>query len=364
MSFDVEKFIDGMHGYLKKELSPIIQRLKALESRQAEKGDKGDTGERGADGKSIDEVELQKLFEKNVAVWALDFERRATDLLQKAIDKMPVPKDGKDGAAGRDGAKGEPGEAGPKGDRGEPGEAGPKGDRGEPGEAGPKGDRGEPGLNGKDGANGVDGKDGAPGVAGKDGIDGARGEPGIAGKDGRDGIDGKDGVSGERGEIGPRGEKGEPGRDGKDITEADLQKAFDRYAAVWALDFERRAADVLQKSIDKIKQPENGKDGSDGRDGVDGKDGFGFDDLSIVKLTDKRLKFVFESGERKKEFVIDMPIVIDCGVFSDGKEYKKGDGVTYGGSFWIAQKDNPNQSPGNGSEWRLAVKHGKDAKGS
>jgi integrin beta 3 len=296
---DVEKFVKGMHDYLEKQLSPVIHRIKALELRQPEKGDKGDAGERGTDGKSIDEVDLQKLFEKNIAVWALDFERRASDLLQKAIDKIPVPKDGKDGA---------------------------------------------PGAAGKDGANGIDGKDGAPGAAGKDGANG---------------IDGKDGAPGERGEIGQRGEKGESGKDGKDISEADLQKCFDRYAALWALDFERRAADVLQKSIDKIKQPENGKDG---HDGTDGKDGFGFDDLSIVQLTDKRLKFVFESGDRKKEFVIDMPIVIDCGVFGEGKEYKKGDGVTYGGSFWIAQKDNPNQKPGSGSEWRLAVKCGKDGK--
>jgi len=147
--------------------------------------------------------------------------------------------------------------------------------------------------------------------------------------------------------------------DNRETLTTSLSECFDRYAASWALDFERRAADILQKSIDKIKQPENGKDGCNG---IDGKDGLGFDDLSVVQLTDKRLKFVFESGERKKEFVIDMPIVIDCGVFGDGKEYKKGDGVTYGGSFWIAQKDNPNQRPGGGSEWRLAVKCGKDGK--
>jgi len=370
---DVEKFVKGMHDYMEKQLSPVIKRLKALELRQPEKGDKGEAGERGADGKSIGEAELQKLFEENVAVWALDFERRASDLLQKAIDKIPVPKDGKDGAAGVAGAAGRDGVDGKDGAAGVAGAAGRDGVDGKDGAAGldgEKGERGEPGLNGKDGVDGTDGKngvDGADGVHGKDGkdgsqgadgkngIDGARGESGIAGKDGVDGKNGSDGINGKD------GRDGIDGKDGKDITEADLQKCFDRYAASWALDFERRAADALQKSIDKIKQPENGKDGCDG---TDGKDGFGFDDLSIVQLTDKRLKFVFESGERKKEFVIDMPIVIDCGVFGEGKEYKRGDAVTYGGSLWIAQKDNPNQSPGNGSEWRLAVKHGKDAKGS
>jgi hypothetical protein len=42
--------------------------------------------------------------------------------------------------------------------------------------------------------------------------------------------------------------------------------------------------------------------------------------------------------------------------------YRKGDGVTWGGSFWIAQKDAPEGRPGLSDDWRLAVKKGRDGR--
>ena len=140
-----------------------------------------------------------------------------------------------------------------------------------------------------------------------------------------------------------------------------------RQVSVWILDFERKASETLQRAIDRIPMPKDGKDGISGKDGKDGIDGLGFDDLSMVQLDAKRFKLVFQSGESKKEFVVKMPVVVDAGVYEYGKDYYKGDGVTYAGSFWIAQVDGPNQSPGKpdtgkASEWRLAVKKGKDAR--
>ncbi|RLC31987.1 collagen-like protein, partial [Candidatus Woesebacteria bacterium] len=110
------------------------------------------------------------------------------------------------------------------------------------------------------------------------------------------------------------------------------------------------------------KDGSDGVNGVDGENGVDGKDGFGFDDIVVTQLTDKQLQIVFEKDGRKKEFLIDMPLVVDTGVYKSGKSYSKGDGVTYGGSFWIAQVKQPNQAPGKGNEWRLAVKKGRDAR--
>lgn len=43
-----------------------------------------------------------------------------------------------------------------------------------------------------------------------------------------------------------------------------------------------------------------------------------------------------------------------------GVKYLEGDGVTWGGSFWIAQKDTATKP--DGGEWRLAVKKGRDGK--
>lgn len=55
--------------------------------------------------------------------------------------------------------------------------------------------------------------------------------------------------------------------------------------------------------------------------------------------------------------------LVDRGVFRADEDYEAGDGVTWGGSFFIAQKDAPIGKPGEpGCDgWRLAVKRGRDA---
>ncbi len=54
-------------------------------------------------------------------------------------------------------------------------------------------------------------------------------------------------------------------------------------------------------------------------------------------------------------------IVLDAGVWKDGTAYSQGDGVTWAGSFWIAQADT-GAKPGDSEDWRLAVKRGRDGK--
>ncbi len=101
-----------------------------------------------------------------------------------------------------------------------------------------------------------------------------------------------------------------------------------------------------------------GKDGIDGEPGVDG---LGFDDLAFEYDGEKTAVLKFTRGELVKEHTLHMPIVIDRGVFSEGKEYAPGDGVTWAGSFWIAQ-EKTNAKPDSRSSWRLAVKKGRDGK--
>jgi hypothetical protein len=49
------------------------------------------------------------------------------------------------------------------------------------------------------------------------------------------------------------------------------------------------------------------------------------------------------------------------GVWKD-QPYFKDDTVTYGGSLWVAMKDNPRGKPSTAnSDWKLAVKKGNDA---
>ena len=136
--------------------------------------------------------------------------------------------------------------------------------------------------------------------------------------------------------------------DGKSITIEDIQPLFDKAFGSWALDFERRAQDLFQKAVDKIPKPK------------DGLDGFGFDDLDVVFDGERGITLKFSHGERVKEFPFTLPIVIDRGVFKEGfADYAKGDGVTWGGSFFISQKDQPEGKPGISDDWRLSVKRGR-----
>ena len=71
----------------------------------------------------------------------------------------------------------------------------------------------------------------------------------------------------------------------------------------------------------------------------------------------------FSRDGKTKEFPFSFPVLIDRGVYKLDSHYQKGDGVTYAGSFWIAQKERPGSKPGEDGDWRLAVKRGRDARG-
>lgn len=64
--------------------------------------------------------------------------------------------------------------------------------------------------------------------------------------------------------------------------------------------------------------------------------------------------------EESKEFTV--PGFDDRGVFKEGEIYLRGDGVTFGGCLFLAQKDQPAGKPGTSSDWRLAVKKGRDGR--
>lgn len=198
--------------------------------------------------------------------------------------------------------------------------------------------------NGKDGEPGRDGKDCDMGQV-RAWIDGAvKAIPAPEnGKDGRDGKDGKDGAD---------------GKDGESFTIEDAEKLLDSKMARWELDFERRANDTLQRAIDRIPTPKDGAPGKDGADGV------GFDDLCVEHDGERTVSLVFTKGERVKRFDLTLPLVIDRGIYKPDLAIKAGDGVTWGGSYWIAQQDAPAGKPGEPASegWRLAVKRGRDGK--
>lgn len=174
--------------------------------------------------------------------------------------------------------------------------------------------------NGKDGADGENGKDGADG---KDGLNGS------------DGLDGKDGV------------------DGVSPSPDEVAKSMEGIFAKWALDFERKADDKLEKAIDRMPRPK------------DGRDGLEIEDFELSLGEDGRtITAALKRGETVIEKSVKIPAILDKGVYSDAVSYEKGDGVTYAGSYWIVQKDSPEGKPGSSDDFRLAVKRGRDGKES
>jgi hypothetical protein len=240
-----------------------------------------------------------------------------------------------------------------------------KGEKGEPGERGGDGEPGRDGVDGKDAdpevvramleeiviehltANpppaGKDGRDGMDGKDGRDGIDGEKGDPGLNGKDGKDGIDGF------------HGKDGLDGLDGKDGAPSPvIAGAIKDHTGELVLTFTDGL--VMRTGIF------DGTPGEKGRDGLDGKDGLGFDDLDAQLADDGRtIVLRWARGEQVKEFRFALPVVLDRGVYKAGEAYQAGDGVTWAGSFWIAQEATA-EKPDTGKGWRLAIKKGRDGK--
>lgn len=135
-------------------------------------------------------------------------------------------------------------------------------------------------------------------------------------------------------------------KDGRSVTLEDIRPVLDAAQARWELDFERRAVDTLQRAIDKIPLPK------------DGKDGLGFDDLSIEYDGERTVTLKFERGGVSKEKRIVIPVVLDRGIYKDSQQYEAGDGTTWDGSYWVAQRSTSSKPDAPDSGWRLAVKKG------
>lgn len=279
----------------------------------------------------------------------------------KSLEEVPPGRDGKDGANGKDGKDGATGPAGPdgaKGIDGAPGRDGVDGKDGSPGPKGEKGDVGERGPPGERGEKGEPGGDGSAGPAGDDGHDGKDGAAGERGPPGERGEKGEPGAPGQPGERGERGEKGEVGQDGRSVTVDDLQPLIEGLYSKWALGWEQRAMEVLQRALDRIEKP---KDGVPGKDGKDGRDAFDLEDFEAKLLDDGRtLVLAYVRGSERLERSIVLNHILDRGVWKQSR-YLRGDAVSFGGSVFIAQRDTESK-PETDDSWRLAVKRGRDGR--
>lgn len=179
----------------------------------------------------------------------------------------------------------------------------------------------------------------------------------------------------EKGESGPQGQPGEPGRDGLDGKDGEPgEKGADGRDGVGVagaiIDREKHLIVTLTDGTTCDLGEVVGRDGIDGRDGRDGVDGlqgamgergFGLDDFSVEQLDETSVLLKFARGDTQETHTLHFPVVVDRGVYKAGEAYPKGSGATWGGSYWIAQKDTQ-AKPGEGDDWRLAVKKGRDGK--
>ena len=169
----------------------------------------------------------------------------------------------------------------------------------------------------------------------KDGKDGADGKDGIDGKDGVDGVDGTDGID------------GKDGKDAEPVSEAAIADAvaarFERRFSDLVLSWERQARDGVERAIDKMPAPKDGKDAVP---------------IESLEITQDERDITIKLGDVERTIRLDT--ILDRGVWEQRK-YEKGDAVSYGGSLWIAQQDTED-APGTSKAWRLAVKRGRDGK--
>lgn len=141
-------------------------------------------------------------------------------------------------------------------------------------------------------------------------------------------------------------------KDGDSVSVDEVAAVFERRFSDLTLSWERQARDTFERAADKMPIPK------------DGRDALPLETFDLSLSEDGRTVTIkMQAGETTIEKSIRIPSVIDRGPYKQGNTYEKGDGVTHGGSFWIAQGDKPEGAPGMGGKgWRLAVKKGRDGR--
>jgi hypothetical protein len=142
-------------------------------------------------------------------------------------------------------------------------------------------------------------------------------------------------------------------KDGTSVTLEDVRPLIEQNVNGWALDFERRAQDTLQRAVERLPEPKAGKNGVDG---------LGFDDLNFEYDGERKFTLSFIRGDIVKKFEFNPPIPLDRGVYKEGIEYERGDIVTWAGSSWTAQDTTKSKPSEGGAGWRLSTKRGRDGK--
>jgi hypothetical protein len=140
-----------------------------------------------------------------------------------------------------------------------------------------------------------------------------------------------------------------PGEPGKSVTLDDVSVFLEAAVAKHVLDFERRANEKLDRAIERIPVPK------DGRDGVD------LTELSLDYDGERTVTVKGRTGTVTKR----VPVPLWRGYWSPGVVAEKGDILTHNGTAYIAIVDNPKCEPGVGKydhEWKVFARKGRDGR--
>jgi hypothetical protein len=135
----------------------------------------------------------------------------------------------------------------------------------------------------------------------------------------------------------------------KSVTLDDVSVFLEAAVAKHLLDFERRAGEKLDRAIERIPVPK------DGRDGVD------LTELSLDYDGERTVTVKGRTGTVTKR----VPIPLWRGYWSPGVVAEKADILTHNGTAYIAIVDNPKCEPGVGKydhEWKVFTRKGRDGK--
>lgn len=353
MTFDGKAFGEEIVAAVKSHVSnvvdPILRRLDAIEARKPERGEKGDAGLNGSDGKSVSIDDVAPLIRNQITVVAGDVTRMLPEMIEAAMKVLPPVEPKEVEIEVVRGVVAEAMAAVPKPENGKDAD---------PAEVKRLVDEAvaalPPAQNGKD----ADPEQVATLVR-------SEAERILATWDRP-----QDGKSVTAEEVAPLIDEsvqravaalpvpkdGAPGRDGVGVAGGMIDRDGDLHLTLSNGEV-KNLGTVVGRNGEDGKPGLDGTDGTAGLNGKDGADGVGFDDMTC-EVRDDGVYLVWEKDAVAKE--ARLPIPMDRGVWKDGV-YRSGDGVTWAGSFWIAQEET-SEKPDGGKGWRLAVKKGRDGR--
>lgn len=146
------------------------------------------------------------------------------------------------------------------------------------------------------------------------------------------------------------------------VAEARLEMKTAEMAPVLAAlhDLTKENAALRERmAVLETRAPEPGPTGKDGQNATT-------ENIKMVRRSERVVEFCFKDGTPIEGGLIKLNHPVFNGPFVKEADYDEGDLVQWGSAVWIALKDKPSVTPGQGNKdmtgWQLFSKPGRDGK--